>query len=42
MPFPQSVQRQIDLIRLHSQFTKIQADKSRANPSEQVMTYIFN
>ncbi|MEO3704468.1 hypothetical protein [Trichormus azollae] len=42
MPFPQSVQTQIDLIRLHSQFTKIQADKSRANPSEQVMTYLID
>ncbi len=42
MPFPQSVQTQIDLISLHSQFTKIQADKSWANPSEQVMIYLID
>lgn len=41
-PFPQSVQVQIDLIRLHSQFTKIQADKTWANPSQQVMTYLID
>jgi hypothetical protein len=40
-PCLQSVQTQIDLIRLHCQFTKIQADKSWANPSEQVMTYLI-
>ncbi|MBD2295284.1 hypothetical protein H6G06_17830 [Anabaena sphaerica FACHB-251] len=41
-PFPDSVQAQIDLIRLHSQFTKIQADKSWASPSQQVLTALID
>ncbi|TAF10554.1 MAG: hypothetical protein EAZ77_02695 [Nostocales cyanobacterium] len=41
-PLPESVQAQIDLIRLHSQFTKIQADKNWASPSQQVMTALID
>ncbi|MEA5575222.1 hypothetical protein [Anabaena sp. UHCC 0451] len=41
-PFPDSVQGQIDLIGLHSQFTKIQADKNWASPSQQVQTALID
>ncbi|MBK1988714.1 hypothetical protein A0J48_014405 [Sphaerospermopsis aphanizomenoides BCCUSP55] len=41
-PFPESVQAQIDFIRLHAEFTKIQADKSWANPSQKVITYLID
>ncbi|WP_071190171.1 hypothetical protein [Trichormus sp. NMC-1] len=41
-PFPESVQAQIDLIRLHSQFTKSQADKISASPSQQVLTDLID
>jgi hypothetical protein len=34
---PAAAQAQIDLIRLHSQLTKAQADKSWASPSQQVL-----
>ncbi|MGM3306200.1 hypothetical protein ACSQ6I_09495 [Anabaena sp. WFMT] len=41
-PYPEAAQAQIDLIRLHSQFTKIQADQSWASPSQQVLTYLLD
>ncbi|WP_016949331.1 hypothetical protein [Anabaena sp. PCC 7108] len=41
-PFPAAVQAQIDLIRLHSQFTKSQADKIWASPSQQVLTDLID
>jgi hypothetical protein len=41
-PFPESVQAQIDLIRWHSQFTKAQADKNWASPSQQVQTALID
>jgi hypothetical protein len=41
-PFPESVQAQIDLIRLHSQFTNSQADKISASPSQQVLTDLID
>jgi hypothetical protein len=41
-PFPESVQAQMDFIRLHSQSTKIQADKSWASPSQQVLTALID
>ncbi|NEU75669.1 hypothetical protein PI95_024685, partial [Hassallia byssoidea VB512170] len=39
---PAAAQAQIDLIRLHSQLTKIQADKSWASPSQQVLTDLID
>ncbi|MBD2570152.1 hypothetical protein [Anabaena lutea] len=41
-PFPEAVQAQIDLIRLHSQLTKSQADKIWASPSQQVLTDLID
>ncbi|MBD2627922.1 hypothetical protein [Trichormus variabilis] len=41
-PFPEAVQAQIDLIRLHSQLTKSQADKISASPSQQVLTDLID
>ncbi|MEA5620077.1 hypothetical protein VB711_19825, partial [Cronbergia sp. UHCC 0137] len=41
-PMPASAQAQIDLIRLHSEFTKIQAEKNWASPSQQVLTYLID
>ncbi|MBD0264912.1 MAG: hypothetical protein ICV78_19965 [Tolypothrix sp. Co-bin9] len=37
-----AAQAQIDLIRLHSQLTKIQADKSWASPSQQVLADLID
>jgi len=39
---PATAQAQIDLIRLHSQLTKIQADKSWASPSQQVLADLID
>lgn len=39
---PAAAQAQIDLIRLHSQLTKIQADKSWASPSQQVLADLID
>lgn len=39
---PTAAQAQIDLIRLHSQLTKIQADKSWASPSQQVLADLID
>ncbi|MBO3458159.1 hypothetical protein [Aetokthonos hydrillicola] len=41
-PFPATAQAQIDLIHLHSQLTKIQADKSWASPSQQVLANLID
>ncbi|MEB3150708.1 MAG: hypothetical protein VKL60_17055 [Sphaerospermopsis sp.] len=41
-PFSDAVKAQIDFIRLHSQFTKIQADKSWASPSQQVLSAVID
>jgi len=39
---PAAAQAQIDLIRLHSQLTKIQADKIWASPSQQVLADLID
>ncbi len=39
---PPAAQAQIDLIRLHSQLTKIQADKTWASPSQQVLADLID
>ena len=39
---PPTAQAQIDLIRLHSQLTKIQANKSWASPSQQVLADLID
>ncbi len=39
---PAAAQAQIDLIQLHSQLTKIQADKSWASPSQQVLADLID
>ncbi len=39
---PGAAQAQIDLIRLHSQLTKIQADKTWASPSQQVLADLID
>ena len=41
-PFSAAAQAQIDVIRLHSEFTKIQADKSWASPNQQVTANIID
>jgi hypothetical protein len=41
-PFSDAVKAQIDFIHLHSQFTKIQADKNWASPSQQVLTDLID
>ena len=41
-PFPATAQAQIDLIRLHSQLTKIQADTNWASPSQQVLADLID
>jgi hypothetical protein len=40
--FPEAAQAQMDLIRLHSQFTKIQADKNWASPSQEVLADLID
>ncbi|WP_353930983.1 hypothetical protein WJM97_22435 [Okeanomitos corallinicola TIOX110] len=40
--FPEYVQAQINLIRLHSQFTKVQANKNWASPSQKVLTNLID
>ncbi|WP_373526483.1 hypothetical protein [Nostoc sp.] len=39
---PEAAQAQMDLIRLHSQLTKIQADKNWASPSQQVLADLID
>ncbi len=39
---PEEAQAQIDVIRLHSQFTKAQADKDWASPSQEVLADIID
>lgn len=39
---PAAAQAQIDLIRLHSQLTKIQADKTWASPSQEVLADLID
>jgi hypothetical protein len=41
-PFSAAAQAQIDVIQLHSEFTKMQADKSWASPNQQVTAYIID
>jgi hypothetical protein len=41
-PFSGAAQGQIDVIRLHSEFTKVQAEKSWASPEEQVIVDIID
>ncbi|AUS99858.1 hypothetical protein CLI64_05340 [Nostoc sp. CENA543] len=40
--FPATAQAQLDLIRLHSQLTKTQADKTWASPSQQVLADLID
>ncbi|WP_265274536.1 hypothetical protein [Nostoc sp. KVJ3] len=40
--FSQAAQAQMDLIRLHSQFTKTQADKNWASPSQEVLADLID
>ncbi|HLO88140.1 MAG TPA: hypothetical protein VK203_24475 [Nostocaceae cyanobacterium] len=40
--FPAAAQAQMDLIRLHSQLTKTQADQSWASPSQQVLADLID
>ncbi|AHJ28215.1 hypothetical protein PN465_01190 [Nodularia spumigena CS-584] len=40
--FPAAAQAQLDVIRLHSQLTKAQADMSSASPSEQVLAELID
>ncbi|MEH2219979.1 MAG: hypothetical protein V7K72_23205 [Nostoc sp.] len=40
--FPQAAQAQMDLIRLHSQLTKIQAQKKWASPSQEVLANLID
>ncbi|WP_200817718.1 hypothetical protein [Calothrix rhizosoleniae] len=39
---PGAAQQQVDLIRLHSKLTKVQADKNWAAPSQQVLAYVID
>lgn len=39
---PEAAQAQMDVIRLHSQLTKIQADKNWASPSQQVLADLMD
>ncbi|MBE9205712.1 hypothetical protein IQ244_04135 [Nostoc sp. LEGE 06077] len=41
-PLPTSAQTQIDLIRLHAQFTQAQAEKTWASPSEQILADLID
>jgi hypothetical protein len=41
-PFSPAAQAQIDLIRLHAEITKAQADKNWASPSEQVLADLID
>jgi len=41
-PFSAAAQAQIDVVSLHSEFTKIQADKSWASPNQQVTADIID
>ncbi len=41
-PFSAAAQAQIDVIRLHSEFTKMQAEKSWASPNQQVTADIID
>ncbi|MTJ51189.1 hypothetical protein FJR38_00045 [Anabaena sp. UHCC 0253] len=41
-PFPWAAQAQIDVIRLHSELTKIQADKNWASPSQKIIADIID
>ncbi len=41
-PLPATAQAQIDVIRLHSQLTKIQADTNWASPSQQVLADLID
>lgn len=41
-PFPSAVQAQVDVIRLHSQVTRSEADKNWASINQRVTTYIMD